>query len=217
MTMHELQQLEADNEKRRLLDLEEEQRERLRRQNGPGGRDAIPRQPNPFANKQVLQPLPGISYLSTSPVYYEMLAKRKKQKGQLSKGLTRRMITENRISSNIMNFNAPTAVNDFSDMELSVDYHTQVSQHKYMQSNFLPLMNLQILSKIPIDQILNPAAAPGHSELFHHFNSGDNHSMAMSGHSRKSRSNIHHRTNSLALQGSERHSRGTNVTGDYKS
>ena len=55
-----------------------------------------------------------------------------------------------------MNFNSPTAVNDFSDMELSVDYHTQVSQHKYNQSNFLPLMNLQILSKIPIEQILNP-------------------------------------------------------------
>ena len=55
-----------------------------------------------------------------------------------------------------MNFNSPTAVNDFSDMELSIDYHTQVSQHKYNQSNFLPLMNLQILSKIPIEQILNP-------------------------------------------------------------
>lgn len=51
-----------------------------------------------------------------------MLAKRKK--GKLNKGLTRRKITENRISSNIMNFNSPTAVNDFSDMELSVDYHT---------------------------------------------------------------------------------------------
>lgn len=83
-----------------------------------------------------------------------MLANRKK-KGQL-KGLTRRKITENRISGNIMNFNSPTAVNDFSDMELSVDYHTQVAQHKYNQSNFLPLMNLQILSKIPIEQILNP-------------------------------------------------------------
>ena len=94
--------------------------------------------------------------MSTSPVYYEMLAKRKKQKGKLNKGMTRRKITENRICSNIMNFNAPTAVNDFSDMELSIDYHTQVSQHKYAQSNFLPLMNLQILSKIPIEQILNP-------------------------------------------------------------
>ena len=55
-----------------------------------------------------------------------------------------------------MNYNSPTAINDFSDMELSVDYHTQVSQHKYAQSNFLPLMNLQILSHIPMDKILNP-------------------------------------------------------------
>ena len=98
--------------------------ERLKRINGPGNRDAVPRERNPFAQKQVLQPLPGISYLSTSPVYYEMLAKRKKAKGQLNKGLTRRKITENRISGNIMNFNSPTAVNDFSDMELSIDYHT---------------------------------------------------------------------------------------------
>ena len=62
--------------------------------------------------------------MSTSPVYYDMLAKRQKQKGHLSKGMTRRKITENRISSNIMNFNSPTAVGDFSDMELSIDYHT---------------------------------------------------------------------------------------------
>ena len=49
-----------------------------KRRNGPGNIDAVPRERNPFAQKQVLQPLPGISYLSTSPVYYEMLAKRKK-------------------------------------------------------------------------------------------------------------------------------------------
>ena len=55
--------------------------ERLKRINGPGNRDAVPRESNPFAQKQVLQPLPGISYLSTSPVYYEMLAWRKKAKG----------------------------------------------------------------------------------------------------------------------------------------
>lgn len=60
-----------------------------------------------------------------------MLEKRKKWKGELQKGQTRRKITEHRISSNIMNFNAPTAINDFSDMELSIDYHTQVAQHKY--------------------------------------------------------------------------------------
>ena len=84
-----------------------------------------------------------------------MMAKKKKAgKGQLSTGLTRRNITENRISNNIMNFNQPVASSNFNDMELSVDYHTQVSQHKYMQTDFLPLMNLQILSKMPLDQLL---------------------------------------------------------------
>ena len=114
----------------------------MRKLNGPMGKDAVPREINPFAQNQVLQPLPGVSYLSTSPVYYDMLAKRKQKKGQLSKGLTRRQITENRISSNIMNYNQPTAIKAFDDMELSVDYHTQVSQHKYVQIDPLPLMNL---------------------------------------------------------------------------
>ena len=121
---------------------EERRKEYLRKLNGPKGRDAVPREINPFAHTQILQPLPGVSYLSTSPVYHEMLAKRKKQKGQLSKGVTRRHITENRITTNIMNFNQPTAVKQFDDMELSVDYHTQVSQNKYMQVDPLPLLNL---------------------------------------------------------------------------
>ena len=41
-----------------------------------------------------------------------------------------------------------------------------MSQHKYNQSNFLPLMNLQILSKIPIEQILNPNME-GHDNASH--------------------------------------------------
>ena len=87
--------------------------------------DAIPREKNPYAHKQVLQPLPGVSYLSTSPVYFEMMAKKKKNgKGQLQTGLTRRNITEDRISHNIMNYNQPVATSTFNDMELSVDYHT---------------------------------------------------------------------------------------------
>ena len=53
-----------------------------------------------------------------------------------------------------MNYNQPVATSTFNDMELSVDYHTQVSQHKYMQTDFLPLMNLQILSKMPLDQLM---------------------------------------------------------------
>ena len=44
---------------------------------------------------------------------------------------------------------------NFEDMELSVDYHTEVSQAKYLQSDMLPLMNLQILSKMPVDHLLN--------------------------------------------------------------
>ena len=77
----------------------------MRKLNGPMGKDAVPREVNPFMSSQLLQPLPGVSYLSTSPAYYEMLAKRKKRKGTLSKGVTRRHITENRITTNIMNFN----------------------------------------------------------------------------------------------------------------
>ena len=103
-----------------------------------------------------------------------------------------------------MNFNSPTAVNDFSDMELSIDYHTQVSQHKYNQSNFLPLMNLQILSKIPIEQILNPTTNPPHlndgttqPENASHLGMPPNAELGMSQQSRKSRSNIPFRTNSF--------------------
>ena len=124
MTKYQLEQFCQEQDRIQREEEEKKEQERIKRMNGPAAQDAVPREKNAFASKQVLQPLPGISYLSTSPVYYDMLAKRKKQKGQLSKGMTRRKITENRISSNIMNFNSPTAVNDFSDMELSVDYHT---------------------------------------------------------------------------------------------
>ncbi len=81
MTAFQLEHKIAQQEKARIEEEESQRSEMLRRLNGPGCRDAIPREKNPFAQKQVLQPLPGISYLSTSPVYYEMLAKRKKQKG----------------------------------------------------------------------------------------------------------------------------------------
>ena len=101
MTLFQLQEKEKEMEQYRLQEEDKLNEERLRKLNGPGCRDAIPREINPFAHKQVLQPLPGISYLSTSPVYYEMLAKRKKAQGKLNKGLTRRKITENRISGNI--------------------------------------------------------------------------------------------------------------------
>ena len=66
-----------------------------------------------------------------------------KRKKQLSLGLTRRKITENNICQNIMNFNQPAPLHSFRDMELSSEYHTQVSPHRFMQqSNMLPFMNL---------------------------------------------------------------------------
>lgn len=56
----------------------------------------------------VIQPLPGISYLATSPGYYEMMAHRmgqKTKKGGSQGRQTRRHITEQRITSNIMSYN----------------------------------------------------------------------------------------------------------------
>ena len=92
-------------------------------------------------------------------------------------------------------------------MELSIDYHTQVSQHKYHQSNFLPLMNLQILSRIPIEQILNPNYDAGRMAPGLH-----NTEMTQSAYSRKSRTNMPFRANSFGGP-SERQSRNTDRSG----
>jgi len=51
-----------------------------------------------------MQPLPGVSYLATSPTYYEMMARAKKSRST-NPTTTRRNITENRITQNIMSFN----------------------------------------------------------------------------------------------------------------
>jgi hypothetical protein len=65
---------------------------------------------------------------------------------------TRRMITENRISTNIMNFNQASAIKDFGSMEVSTNYHTQVSVNKYVlstpreDSSLLNLANSQKFS-----------------------------------------------------------------------
>ena len=75
-------------------------------------------------------------------------------------------------------------------------------------------MNLQILSKIPIEQILNPNL-DGH-ENASHLGMPPNAELGMSQHSRKSRSNIPFRTNSFGggFGQSERHgSRNTNRSG----
>lgn len=98
--------------------------------------------------------MPGISYLAQSPAYFEMLDNRRKQK--LRRGIptmtTRRMITENRISSNIMAYNQASAIKDFGSMEVSTNYHTQVSVNKYVlstpreDSSLLNLANSQKFS-----------------------------------------------------------------------
>ena len=65
-----------------------------------------------------------ISYLATSPTFYEMMANNKnsrKAKATLHKQ-TRRTITKSRITANIMSFNQPTAVVDNSQMEVSSFY-----------------------------------------------------------------------------------------------
>jgi hypothetical protein len=67
-----------------------------------------------------------------------MMDNQKRQKarqGQLGGMLTRRMITENRISNNIMEFNQATVIKDFKNMEVSTNYHTQVSVSKYILSS----------------------------------------------------------------------------------
>jgi hypothetical protein len=53
----------------------------------------------------------------------EALSKTRKKKHP-TQGMTRRKITAKLISDNIMNFNQPTALQAFNDMELSSEYHT---------------------------------------------------------------------------------------------
>jgi hypothetical protein len=56
------------------------------------------------------------------------------KKGKISKN-TRRHITEQRITSNIMTYNQPVALIDNTAMEVSCDYQTQVSQSKFQLSS----------------------------------------------------------------------------------
>ena len=82
-------------------------------------------------------------------------------------------------------------------------------------------MNLQILSKIPIEQILNPSldtASGGVAggNMTHELGLPPNadYSMSNTNQSRKSRSNIPFRTNSFGgVNASERFSRNTNRSG----
>ena len=54
MTAYQLQEKMASQEKQRLEEEELAKQERQKKLNGPGCRDAIPREKHPFAQRQVL-------------------------------------------------------------------------------------------------------------------------------------------------------------------
>lgn len=67
----------------------------------------VPALPLPTKRMKSIKPMPGVSYLSTTGIYDEMMTKKKAfQLGHM----TRRNITEHRISSNIMKQNSPVMV-----------------------------------------------------------------------------------------------------------
>jgi len=74
--------------------------------------------------------------------------------------MTRRKITSNIISNNIMNFNQPTVLQNFRDMELSSEYHTQVNSSRFRQhsSIHVPSINLGI-NTLPLESLLNEYSA----------------------------------------------------------
>jgi hypothetical protein len=104
----------------------------------------------------MIQPLPGVSYLATSSVYYDMMAQRmkteKKRKGPIKQ--SRRTITESRITSNIMSYNQPVALVDNSIMEISADFLTQVSQSKYAL-NSQKYDSIFMQKPLPLEFLLN--------------------------------------------------------------
>ena len=102
----------------------------------------------------IIQPLPGVSYLATSPTYYEMMARLSKTRKKGPIKSTRRLITENRICSNIMSYNQPIALMDSSGMEVSCDYHTQVSQSKY-QLSANRVGSIYSQQPLPLEYLLN--------------------------------------------------------------
>lgn len=62
-----------------------------------------------------MRPMPGVSYLSTSGLYEDMIRSRKPfQLGHM----TRRNITEHKISSNILSHNSPIGIQNFYSLNL---------------------------------------------------------------------------------------------------
>lgn len=75
-------------------EIEEMRQKRMKYAFQPVGM-AIPRESG-LAKVGLMQPLPGVSYLATSPTYYEMMARNARTK-RTNVANTRRMMTENRI------------------------------------------------------------------------------------------------------------------------
>ena len=73
-----------------------------------------------------MRAMPGVSYLSTSGLYEDMMGSKKNfQIGHM----TRRNITEHRISTNIMSHNTPVAHQNFDSLNLG-------PQHRKFRSTF---------------------------------------------------------------------------------
>ena len=78
-----------------------------------------------------MRPMPGVSYLSTSGLYDDMVGSRKAfQLGHM----TRRNITEHKISSNIMSHNSPVVVQNFDTLNLG----PQLPRHRRFASTYAP-------------------------------------------------------------------------------
>ena len=76
-----------------------------------------------------MKPIPGVSYLSTSGLYDDLVGDRKRfPPGHM----TRRNITEHKISSNILSHNSPVVVQNFDSLNLG----PQLPRHRRFASTF---------------------------------------------------------------------------------
>jgi len=76
-----------------------------------------------------MKPIPGVSYLATSGLYDDLVGDRKR----VPLGhMTRRNITEHKISSNILTHNSPVVVQNFDSLNLG----PQLPRHRRFASTF---------------------------------------------------------------------------------
>ena len=87
-----------------------------------------------------------MSYLSTSGNYFEM----KRHLPQSTKATSRQSITSDRITSNILSFNQPTALIDNHTMEVSSEFATTFNQSIFKMS----IENSVLKSHIPLEYLL---------------------------------------------------------------